>query len=234
MSNISIPDTRPSWTFVKIGDFEYMDRLLRLGELYFRPLRDFSKMEEGQRGDSLEGYGRIITIEANPIVTIQPTLPVVPSFKVRPERIALGGSHARKGIYCMSLLCTAPAYDRENPCNAITLIKSGFILHFCTALTEFGEWAVVLWNPEEFSKRLRNCLGLLNFGYHANEVEYVESINGILKLDAFKKLSKFQHQSEWRIVTQDDANIPFTIRIGSLEDIAYLVKFEISATTTTG
>jgi hypothetical protein len=87
---------------------------------------------------------------------------------------------------------------------------------------QFGDYALVVTNAPEFMERVSSHLDRLRIGFTADLVEYVDdNHNG--QLGPFKKRRMFAHQSEWRVVCYDGPGGVREIRIGSIQDISFII-----------
>ena len=87
----------------------------------------------------------------------------------------------------------------------------------------FGEFALVIIDKPEFFKRIESTLKLQKIRGEAGLVEYV--VNDYTgQLGPFRKLKRFEYQSEWRLVGYDGPGGPRKIRIGSIKDISIIIR----------
>ncbi len=88
----------------------------------------------------------------------------------------------------------------------------------------FGDYALIVTNPQAFIDRISSQLRSQNISHKANLVEYVSN-NYVGAVGPFRKFKNFAYQSEWRLVCyggpgkqRDD------IRVGDIKDICIVVK----------
>lgn len=86
----------------------------------------------------------------------------------------------------------------------------------------FGDHALVLMNPQELMNRIESYLKTEKIEARGDLVEYVDD-DHIGKLGPFKKLRKYNYQSEWRLVCLGGPGGPMKIHIGSINDISALI-----------
>ena len=86
----------------------------------------------------------------------------------------------------------------------------------------FGDYALVVTNPQQFIDRIGLYLKGQNIKGDANLVEYVDD-GHIGKVGPFKKLKRFAYQSEWRLVCYDGPEGARKISIGSIRDISFII-----------
>lgn len=99
-------------------------------------------------------------------------------------------------------------------------------------LKEFGKYSVIILNQIEFLERIERAVkGLekekikipLRYGY----VNYINTEGSHVELGTFRKDEKYDYQNEFRIaVGLNREPKPFTLEVGSLEDILLVVKTE--------
>lgn len=212
---------------VKIGDQKFMNRLLQRGEVYVRPLHEFSKVEKGQRGDPLEVFGTIVTSRAKPVVKIQPQKPDGSYFDeltVRPISVSLPGPRGQCGAYCMSLFRTDRPFLRRDPENTIQLLSpTSMHIHACTAMKEFGDWGAIFHDSIEFVRRLVEAGRRAGLDFESRKVEYVDGDGGVFHLESgFRKIRDYLPQNEWRFLANKRIEKALVLRLGSLEDIGLL------------
>ena len=86
----------------------------------------------------------------------------------------------------------------------------------------FGDYALVLLDPQEFINRIHEKLKVLKIEHKANLVEYVPNdYSG--KLGLFRKREAYGYQSEWRLVTYKGPGCQRRIEIGSIDDISTMI-----------
>lgn len=89
-------------------------------------------------------------------------------------------------------------------------------------LLEFGAHALVVRDVGQFLDRMESMLKEQGVLFEARVVEYVpDDYAG--EVGPFKKLKKFEYQSEWRVVCYGGPGGPRQLRIGSIADISELV-----------
>lgn len=89
---------------------------------------------------------------------------------------------------------------------------------------EFGDYALILTNPQKFIDRISSQLESQQINHKANLVEYVDN-NYVGEVGPFRKLKNFDYQSEWRLVCYNGPGKERNdIHIGSIKDICVVVK----------
>lgn len=90
---------------------------------------------------------------------------------------------------------------------------------------EFGTHALVINEVDDFLERMKATLDTNQFPFTSNFVEYVDDDHSG-EVGPFKKMRKFEFQSEWRVVCYDGPGDVRQIRMGSIADISELVPCE--------
>ena len=86
----------------------------------------------------------------------------------------------------------------------------------------FGDYALVLTNPQEFIDRIPSRLTAQGVRCRAGLVDYVDE-ESTREMGPFRKLRRFAYQSEWRLVCHDGPGGPRRLYIGSIEEISAIV-----------
>ncbi|KAA5971991.1 MULTISPECIES: hypothetical protein [unclassified Pantoea] len=220
--------------FVKVfNEVKFRDEFIN-GSLYMNTLKYFRGLKEDKKNniaDKHEGAYRVnqptelkLTVNGKPIDSKNIIGPVIFSMKWM-EQI---------NVFCMTFLHSHGILNKEvfND-NEYELLKSYYKLP--DESYNLGDYAVVIINVQEFLKRVELALTRL---IDANQVEdydfkpvdyYDESavsfsIDEFSLESAFKKNSKYSHQSEFRIaVLRENSECKeFRLEVGSLEDIVYI------------
>ncbi|WP_157665051.1 hypothetical protein [Mariniblastus fucicola] len=90
-------------------------------------------------------------------------------------------------------------------------------------VTEFGDAALIMTNPDEFINRLADAARKTNRSIKADLVTYVPA-NYIGDVGLFAKTEPFRYQSEWRFAMEDGPGNPMTLNIGDISDISTLIN----------
>jgi hypothetical protein len=191
-------------TLVKFGKYDNICQLREEGLLYMNNLPYFWQIEdENLRGDkfdsvvqALKGKSGIMVDENKPedIFTIS-------NWEIRelpkhPELI---------NVFCMCAV--RPSFgtfpvDKRNH--------------------QFGEYALVFVNPQEFTNRISTQLQSQHISHKANLVEYISNYpEG--KIGPFKKREKYNYQSEWRLICFNGPGKERRVNVGSIQDICKIV-----------
>jgi hypothetical protein len=192
-------------TLIKLGEQEHLLQLQDEGLLYMNLLPYFWEIEDEElRGDPFDCIAEVargpkigFTVADSKEVFMEGnwTLRMYPP---EPEKI---------NIFCMYAL--RPLIEGTFPVD-----ERNF---------QFGEYALVLINRDEFMRRIESILKSQRIIAKADLVEYVvDKYTG--KLGPFKKLKRFAYQSEWRLVCYDGPSRPREIRIGSIRDISVILR----------
>jgi hypothetical protein len=88
---------------------------------------------------------------------------------------------------------------------------------------QFGEYALVLMNRDEFMRKIESTLKSQKIVPKANLVEYVDD-DYTGKIGPFRKRRMFSYQSEWRLVCKDGPGGPRELAIGSIRNISEIIR----------
>jgi hypothetical protein len=217
---------------MKIGPSEFMERLYKNGEIYMKEFLWFKDLEDDkQRSDKNEGLYM---------------LKQAPYLKIRTE----DGKEFEFSTSGKGIKLTSPAKFRGHytDIKANVYCMYGFDSKICSKsnvvdsqILEFGDSAVLVFNPSEFLNRIKNSLSALGLKPICRMVKYYdeETYEGEDML-AFHKPNFFEHQNEFRIFVEREEYGDLKFNIGSLEDIAEIhstdtilnsMRFEITPDT---
>ncbi len=88
---------------------------------------------------------------------------------------------------------------------------------------QFGDYAIVLLQPQQFMDRIISCLRERRITGKTGLVKYVpDDYQGVI--GPFRKRDSFSYQSEWRLVVSDGPGTRFVLKIGSIEGISTIVR----------
>jgi len=198
----------------KLGEYQYMKRLIKYGELYLRPISDFTKIEnKGGIGDKYE----------NMISYCSPKDPTITILSKNGEKIQLPpsarivyGEHSDRNnlVYCMTMVDfnkddTLTIKDSEN----INKIGSNY------------DTMVLIYNQNKLFARIEDAAKKLSWEIEYKCVNYYPEKNIIKKnLTAFDKRNSYSYQKEFRFCFSSYDDKPRTLTIGNIEDIAVIIK----------
>lgn len=200
---------------VKLGEYQYMERLIKNGELYLRPISEFTKM------DSRDGIG----YRFESMITY--SCPEDPSIKImfldgsefslsKKSRITYGDhSGIDYLIYCMSMVDFVKNGDFltiKNP-NNISKIGSGY------------DTMIIILDTNQFINRIRRAILSFPLKMVFSPVHYYSEKNITLKnLTPFYKRKCYSYQNEFRFCFDSNIDKSFCLHIGNIEDIAVIVR----------
>lgn len=190
---------------IKFGREDHMRDLLANGVIYMNTLPYFWSIEDGGlRGDPNDSaIERQRGKTGNLVVKSSGQKIEVKDWDIRvhpdnPERI---------NLFCMY------AFRPKNK----------EIFHIDERNFEFGSHAVVFHESQAFLDCLKAAITAENLNAQANLVEYVPNKH-CGTLGPFKKLDKYNYQSEWRLVATEGNGKERKIRLGSLTKFASLLE----------
>lgn len=180
--------TNKPYFLVKILDSKWADKLLD-GEVFMRPLSAFGDLLKRDadasnkfRGDTLEGMSQ--------------------SFNAKDKssffRETLGG----KQLQPTGLGQIAECFLQERIFSLYCLEYSESLSAFIAPdrqLLDFGDTAIIIFDPVEFLRRLVNVLECDSFWVGAKRVQYLVDLTKFTEYDEFTKTSSYSWQNEYRI-----------------------------------
>jgi hypothetical protein len=190
---------------VKFSHFNHVCQLRDEGLLYMNNLPYFWKIEdENLRGDKYDGVAEIkrgnsgtATFKNDPRNQVKITSWSIGIQPPQPENI---------NLFCM---CAVRPSVGSFPVDERNV--------------QFGDYAIILTNPQEFINRISLQLRSQHVKHKADLVEYVsDDYRG--EIGPFRKLLKHAYQSEWRLVCYGGNGEARIFRIGSISDICIVVK----------
>lgn len=201
---------------LKIGDQEYMDLLLNIGELFFDTVESFNKKDaNSERYDSHEG-----AIEIEQITWLKLQLETGATLELSRDSqqnklssaFILTHEDSIKGnIFC----CTCITPDtKENFKNLDIRFQS------------FGDTIILINNPNLFFKRIEDELKRRKIDYKIRYVTYYNPTEYRGELTIFHKKDLHSYQNEIRIWVDNESGEPFKLHIGSISDIAQKFKMK--------
>lgn len=176
-------DLKKTYYLVKIVDKRWADKLMD-GEVFMRAIACFGDLSRRSddsnnqfRGDSLEGFCFSFKNHHNP-------------YEVMPNQVGLIDVLTyREKIFCLYAL----EYDNE----------SGKFIKPDSRIRDFGDTAVIIYNPQEFLYRICNAMLQRfenDFWTSFKRVDYSVEFSNSQPYDEFCKSPSYSWQNEFRIV----------------------------------
>lgn len=205
-----------NYFFFKIGTRNYMEKLLKEGEIYCNTFEYFAKNEAKEIGDPLETatdfhLGEIIRIGLNDKSGVKRFFDVNVPAQLKEFHTGHVGN-----IYCLY----AFKYSDFPGSKEITLPES---------LTGFGDTILIIIDIHQFLQRIKAALNLLQKTAESKMVEYLNFQSYSGKRGPFKKNISFRHQNEYRLYVHPspgETKEPFKFSIGDIRDIAMLCNLD--------
>lgn len=193
-----------SGTLIKFGKHEHLLKLQDEGLLYMNNLKYFWEIEDEElRGDTFDCVAEIhrgikvtMRLADGKDATIGGNW-VIRTHPPEPDKIHIFSMYALRPI-----IGNFPVNEKN---------------------FRFGEHAIVLLNPQEFMRRIETRLKSQRIVAKGDLVEYVNDEH-TGKVGPFRKLKRFEYQSEWRLVCLDGPGKTRQIRIGSIKDISTIIQ----------
>lgn len=207
---------------------EYASSLLR-GELYANRLACFRKFRgDKEREDDLEGViqeppGSRLELEGTDLRTGETGKVIVPT-----EDMADRIRRQIRSIDSINVFCTY-SVDHNNLEKVPNgnADRQGWRIGPSEVFSEFGEHAVVIWNPHEFIERVEAAAQRQGYAVSHGHVQYYDPETGPQNIDPevaalFAKRNTYAHQKEHRIAinTGTIGSDPLRLSIGDISDIA--------------
>jgi hypothetical protein len=199
---------REPGTLIKFGQEKHLLQLQNEGLLYMNNLPYFWKMEDDElRGDPCDC---VAEIARGPKIAF--TLADGKQFFMEGEWTLRIPPVNPEKVNIFSMYSLRPLAENTFPIN-----EKNF---------RFGDHALLLIKPEEFMRRLEFSLKSQRIVGNGDLVEYVDD-EYAGKVGPFRKFSKFNYQSEWRLVCKDGPGGPRKIYIGSIQDISVIIRSDV-------
>ncbi|WP_068688391.1 hypothetical protein [Culturomica massiliensis] len=198
----------------KLGEYQYMAKLIKDGELYLRPMSDFAKMDSVNGiGDKYENVTSYVSPK-NPSIKIQlkdgREIPLSESSKIT----YVEHDCCDFLIYSMVMIDfikTRETLKLKHP-DELNKIGSGY------------DTLVIIYDHNEFIKRIKQAINN-QWSMECRPVNYYPEKDIVLKeLGPFDKRESYANQKEFRFCFECNINIPYSLKIGNLEDIAQIVQ----------
>jgi len=180
-----------------------MEDLVKNGHLYMQALAYFVRLESDDlRSDPNEALGRVL---------LSPGCEMDVQLEARWESI---------GTLASSLTQRDSALEKANVFCMFGLVPTaaGKLIHEDNL--RFGDTYVVFLDPNEFLRRVEDEVRKRGLKAQSGQVEYVDEGTYTGEMGAFRKFSRFEYQSEYRIVLSPGTAKPYSLHIGDLSDIA--------------
>lgn len=193
---------------IKIGQKEHMEQLFTQGHFYMNTLDYFRKCE-GMSQDPNEGARDVISGKRA-------------KFSIIPQN---GEPAPIKGV--ISMQATSMEDLKKNVYSMHAVLENEPFLD----LGNFkrGQFALVIENFSKFIQTLEEIKSKQNLNLSYQLVEYVDRNSYHGELGMFRKYKKYREyeyekEKEFRILLKPGAGKPFSLYLGSLEDIAFIVE----------
>ncbi len=204
--------------FIKVGEFQFMERLLLHGEIFCKSFKYFKSAEKGNfRHDQFEGTGYVEQIK-----DIRLLHPETKKAIAKAERGQLYKTyHNDSGnIYCLYGL-ERKMFDLTSDENKpLNLNMDGL---------NFGDTVIIIFDPKEFTRRVKNEVKRRKYSFQRSPVIYYDQEQYEGELSPFYKAKIYSPQNEVRFWIPNKSEEDLCFNIGNISDIAFLLpKSEIS------
>ncbi|MBB5440590.1 hypothetical protein HDC92_004293 [Pedobacter sp. AK017] len=197
--------------FLKFGEKQHLESLLKKGSIFCRPMHYFANLkDENFIGDKYETVFAIKNILG---------------------KIEYKNGADFKPLYIGPLQQTA-SYFPNQICGNLFCLYFHDISHQVLDVTAGGdidhikEWVILIIDAQEFKNRIESALKFNNMEFESRFVEYEDFSKYNGWKSQFKKDIGFTHQKEFRFWIKCPVLDDYSFEIGSIEDIARLMKSE--------
>jgi hypothetical protein len=200
---------------IKFGSYEHMVKLLELGELYCNTRHYFATLkDEYGIGDK---YEIIDTIENLNDVILHIKMNIEDEYKPVFKGNIQQCQQFTPDIACGNLYCLYQF--------AIPNMEVGEIINI-EVTCDLYDYCVVIWNTTEFLQRVNDELDRRAISFNNGKVQYLDYSKYDGAINPFMKDKKFENQNEFRYFIHYPKNEALPIHIGSIKDIAVIMKKE--------
>lgn len=201
--------------FIKFGQLEHLTSFVEKGILYCNTINYFAGLEDKKiRGDENENVVDMVYMESGEIILGKPEEDPVKNGIQMPFRdLLLTGKITEPfgNLYCLYKINFL-----EKPI--------GETFYINTKMSEFGEYFVLIHEPHEFLRRVKQKLTTLGLSFEGNPVQYLDLSKYTGKKSVFQKGLEYEYQQEYRIYIKNKTANPLSIEIGCIEDISILCE----------
>lgn len=198
---------------LKISKIKHL-KTLQQGVLYMNTLGSFRKYESEGMGDKEEGLlckgsDFIVSINGSEISDVKNT--AIYCYDKIP-------------IFCIVSVPLTKVNDKEYEYVIDNQILKDFMLD------PNEEYGVFLIGKDVFAHKIREKLNTTEYAWCLDKVEYTDDVSVPPKDKrykiAFRKRTKFSHQSEWRLAIFTNVEGHYELDIGTLEDCSSIVPIK--------
>jgi hypothetical protein len=202
------------YNFLKFGQKEHIFDSYNNGTLYFNTIEFFKKFEDiNLRGDDLEGIIEIENVIKAKGKIMKEDGTFSNSFPVKNLRYTTYYTKVPGNIFCLYTIVSEKKL-------------SYFEIEIDKRNLKFGEYCLFIYKPEVFLQKVQETLTSQNFKFHHSFVKYYDKDKFSGKTDMFFKSDTFRYQNEYRIYIYRNDDNAIKIQIGSLREIAWVLKTE--------
>lgn len=195
-------------SLIKFGEKEFMEKLLRDGEVYMQTTSHFRELESLQndcsdgRGDAYEGVDLLLHVNEVTIdnVSITSSSSIIGKY-----------SHNNDGL----VFSTYGVFDSSQVDGNLIITEE---------MKKMGNTAIVINDPLVFLDRCATFTKKIGGKLMANSITYYNEDIGDYYLCPWLKRDKFAYQSEYRLFIPCGNKVPLKLKIGSIGDIAELIS----------
>ncbi|NBG65599.1 hypothetical protein [Acidiluteibacter ferrifornacis] len=202
------------FALIKFGEKEHLESLMHKGQMRFGALDSFAQSIQKERGDKFEGAFNIVNGQFSKIEYNHPVLGKG-SFTPVPNTKGTIINFTDDPFFCFS------SYALTSDCFNKTDIHK-----IDDRMMEFGEYALVIKEPNIFLGRVKSSLTELNYPFEGKLTSYLNfKQEGTVDATLFTKTQDLQHQFEHRILIKTERKQEeIFIEIGSIKNICFLSR----------
>lgn len=187
------------------------------GKMRFGAIESFAQSEDKERGDKYEGALEVANGQFSKIEYDHPKLGKF-TFNPVPNTVGTFIVFTDEPYYSYSLYALNSNCFKEKDNHKID-----------KRMIEFGDYALVINEPNIFLERVKEKLTNLNLisSYKLIEYKDYKEVGTIINTNLFSKTKDLQHQFEHRILIKTEKKVnEIFIEIGSIENFCFLSKTE--------
>lgn len=199
--------------FIKISEERFIDSLQKEGHIYCNTIKYFRTIDDnGIKGDKNEGKAFLKQVN-NVTLSLNGS-----PFAFAPKgQFYLDHPEDQGNIFCL--------YGVETSLVDLSKISLQKV-HIEKSSKDFGNYALLIFKPDEFLDRVKTRLIELERSYNFSPVHYFDPNTYEGELSPFYKSNKYKYQNEVRFWIPDKSDVPFEFKIGDITDISHKIKVE--------
>lgn len=194
---------------IKIGEEEFMKKLFESGEVFMRSVAFFQELENDTndcsdgRGDAYEGVD--VVLQASELIVNDTSITNISPIRCKYSNNNDGLIYSTFGVFEDSMQDGNYSIPDD--------------------MRKMGDTAVIIYQPQIFIDRCTAYVKNIGGKLMARSVTYYDENVGNISMSPWLKRKKFEYQSEYRLFIPCMNRAQLTLRLGSIEDIAKMIKW---------